>query len=406
MQVVHERCCGLDVHKRSVTACAMTPQRHETRTFSTMTEGLLELADWLQSESVTEVAMESTGVYWKPVYNLLEQAGFGVMVVNAQHIKAVPGRKTDVRDAEWIADLLRHGLLRASYIPPRPQRELRELVRHRKVLIDQRSEVVARIQAILEGANIKLSSVASNVVGASGRAMLEALVAGNNDPQQLAGLAQRKLKRKQVALEQALRGQVGPHQRFMLASQLRQLDFLDEEIERLSREVAERMCPLQELVERLDAIPGVGRRTIELVLAEIGTDMSRFPTERHLASWAKVSPGNNQSGGKRRSGATGKGNPWLRSTLVEAARAASRTRGTYFSAQYHRLAARRGGKRAALAVAHSLLVVMYHLMKRGTVYQDLGVDFFDERAREAVVQRSVRRLERLGYRVTLEDRAA
>ena len=314
--------------------------------------------------------------------------------------------KTDVRDAEWIADLLRHGLLRASYIPPRPQRELRELVRHRKVLIDQRSEVVARIQAILEGANIKLSSVASNVVGASGRAMLEALVAGNNDPQQLAGLAQRKLKRKQVALEQALRGQVGPHQRFMLASQLRQLDFLDEEIERLSREVAERMCPLQELVERLDAIPGVGRRTIELVLAEIGTDMSRFATERHLASWAKVSPGNNQSGGKRRSGAIGKGNPWLRSTLVEAARAASRTRGTYFSAQYHRLAARRGGKRAALAVAHSLLVVMYHLMKRGTVYQDLGVDFFDERAREAVVQRSVRRLERLGYRVTLEDRAA
>lgn len=406
MQVVHERCCGLDVHKRSVTACAMTPEGQETQTFSTMTEGLLELADWLHSESVTEVAMESTGVYWKPVYNLLEQAGFSVMVVNAQHIKAVPGRKTDVRDAEWIADLLRHGLLRASYIPPRPQRELRELVRHRKVLIDQRSEVVARIQAVLEGANIKLSSVASNVVGASGRDMLEALVAGNNDPLQLAGLARRKLKRKQALLEQALRGQVGPHQRFMLASQLRQLDFLDEEIEKLSGEVEERMRPLQELVERLDPIPGVGRRTIELVLAEIGTDMSRFPTERHLASWAKVSPGNNQSGGKRRSGATGKGNPWLRSALVEAGRAASRTRGTYFSAQYHRLAARRGGKRAALAVAHSLLVVMYHLIKKGTAYQDLGVGFFDERAREAVVQRSVHRLERLGYRVTLEGWAA
>jgi len=328
------------------------------------------------------------------------------MVVNAQHIKAVPGRKTDVRDAEWIADLLRHGLLRASYIPPRPQRELRELVRHRKVLIDQRSEVVARIQAVLEGANIKLSSVASNVVGASGRDMLEALVAGNNDPLQLAGLARRKLKRKQALLEQALRGQVGPHQRFMLASQLRQLDFLDGEIEKLSAEVEERMRPLQELVERLDPIPGVGRRTIELVLAEIGTHMSRFPTERHLASWAKVSPGNNQSGGKRRSGATGKGNPWLRSTLVEAGRAASRTRGTYFSAQCHRLAARRGGKRAAPAVAHSLLVVMYHLIKKGTAYQDLGVGFFDERAREAVVQRSVQRLERLGYRVTLEDWAA
>lgn len=401
MQVVYERCCGLDVHKKTVVASVITPEGQNTRSFGTMTKDLLALADWLSGEGVTHVAMESTGVYWKPLYNLLEE-GFTVLVVNAQHVKAVPGRKTDVKDAEWIADLLRHGLLRASFIPDRPQRELRELVRYRRSMIRQRAQVVNRIQKVLEGANIKLAGVASNVVGASGRAMLEALVAGRDEPHLLAQLARGRLREKRSELEEALRGLVGPHQRLLLASQLRHLDFLEEEIARLDKEVASRMSPFEEGLERLDGIPGVGRRGAEEVLAEIGLGASRFPTAAHLASWAHICPGNNASAGKRKSGSTGRGNPWLRSALVEAAWAASHTKGSYLAAQYHRLAARRGSKRAIVAVAHTILIVIYHLLRRGTTYLDLGDNYFDQRDHQATLRRALRRIQSLGYKVTLE----
>ena len=403
MEVLYPRCCGLDVHQKSVVACIITPEGKESRTFRTMTAALLELADWITSRGVTHVAMESTGVYWKPVYNLLEGLDLTLLVVNPQHMKAVPGRKTDVKDAEWIADLLRHGLLRGSFIPDRSQRELRELVRYRRGLVRQRSQVVNRIQKVLEGANIKLSTVATNVVGASGRAMLEALSRGVDDPEALAALAKGRLREKRPALEEALRGLMGPHQRFLLQSQLRHLDFMADEIAQTDEEIAKRMSPFEEAIQRLDSIPGVGRRSAEDVLAEIGVDMSRFPSAAHLASWAKVCPGNNESAGKRKSGHTGNGNPWLLSTLVEMAQAAGRTRNTYLSAQYHRLAARRGSKRAVVAVAHTILVIVYHLLRNGTTYQELGENYFDERSRLRTVRKAVQRLERLGYEVVLQE---
>ena len=401
MQVVHERCAGLDVHKKTVVASVLSPEGQETRTFGTMTRDLLLLADWLTERGVTHVAMESTGVYWKPVYNLLEDQ-FTLLVVNAHHIKAVPGHKTDVKDAEWIADLLRHGLVRGSFIPSRPQRELRELTRARRSLIQQRSQVANRIQKVLEGANIKLASVATDVVGVSGRAMLEAMVAGTEDPQVLAEMARGTLRKKTQALEDALEGLVGPHQRLLLGTHLRHLDFLDGEIARLDEEVAARLRPFEQVLERVDAIAGIGRRVAEDVLAEIGTDMSRFPTAAHLASWARVCPGNNESAGKRKSGSTGHGNSWLRPILVQAAQSASRTKGTYLAAQYHRIAARRGRNRAIMAVAHTILVTIYYMLTRGTVYSDLGGNYFDERDRQATIRRAVRRIEGLGYTVTLE----
>lgn len=402
MEVLYERCAGLDVHKKTVTACVITPEGQETRTFSTMTGGLLELADWLVEQQVTHVAMESTGVFWKPIYNLLQGLELTLLVVNARHIKAVPGRKTDVKDAQWIADLLRHGLLQGSYIPDRPQRELRELVRYRRNLVRERSRVINRIQQVLEGANIKLSSVASDITGASGLAMLAALARGEATPEQLAALARGTLRNKRAELEAALHGLMGPHQRMLLQSQLRHLEFLGQEIEQLNQEVEQRMAPFEEALQAADAIPGIGRRGAEDILAEVGTDMGRFPTAAHLSSWAKVCPGNRESAGKRQSGATGKGNPWLRSALVEAARSAARTNGSYLKAQYHRLAARRGAKRATLAVAHTILVTLYHMLQRGTSYQDLGANYFDQRDRQATLKRAVRRIEALGYRVTLE----
>ena len=401
MQVVHERCCGLDIHKKTIVACLLTREGKQTRTFGAMTEELWELVDWLTDQQVTHVAMESTGVYWKPIYNLLEGLDLTVLVVNAQHIKAVPGRKTDVKDAEWIADLLRHGLVRGSYIPDRPQRELRELVRYRRTLLQQRAQVINRIQKVLEGANIKLASVANDILGVSGRAMLEAIVAGTEDPVALASLARGRLQDKRPALERALAGSVGPHQRMMIASQLRHIDFVDQEVATVSAEVAARLAEHEEKIERLDAIPGVGRRVAEEVLAEIGTDMDRFPTAVNLASWAKLCPSNRESAGKRFSGRTGNGNAWLRQALTEAAWGASHTKRSYLAAQYRRIAARRGGKRAAIATAHSILVIIYHLLKRGTTYEDLGPNYFDERDRQAVVRRSVRRIEQLGYTVTV-----
>ncbi len=402
MEIINERCCGLDVHKKTVVACVITPEGRETRTFRTMTNSLLALADWLVEQGITHAAMESTGVFWKPIYNLLEGLEMTLLVVNARHIKMVPGRKTDVKDAEWIADLLYHGLLRGSYIPDRPQRELRELVRYRRNLVRERSRIINRIQQVLEGANIKLSSVASDVVGVSGRAMLAELARGETDPEQLADLARGALRNKRAELEQALHGLMGPHQQMMLQSQLRHLNFLAEEIAQMDQEVSQRMDPFEEAIQVADAIPGIGRRGAEEILAEIGMDMSRFPTAGHLSSWAKVCPGNNESAGKRKSGATGRGNPWLRSALVEAAWAAARTKGSYLAAQYHRLAARRGAKRAILAVAHSILVIIYHLLRDGTTYHDLGANFLDQRNPQRVLHQSVRRIEALGYKVTLE----
>ena len=402
MDVKYDRCCGLDVHKKTVVACAITPEGQETRTFGTMTGELLALADWLQERQVTDVAMESAGVFWKPVYNLLEAADFSVLVVNAQHIKAVPGRKTDVKDAAWIADLLRHGLLRGSFIPDRAQRELRELVRYRRSLIQQRAQVINRIQKVLEGANIKLASVASNVVGVSGRAMLQALIAGIDDPRALAALAKGVLRKKRPHLEAALQGLVGEHQRLLLQSQLRHLDFLHCEIAQLDEEIHRRMGPFEEALRCVEQIHGMGRRTAQEVVAEMGTDMSRFPTAAHLASWARVCPSNNESAGKRKGGRTGHGNRWLRSALVEAAWAAARTRGTYLAAQYRRLAARRGAKRAILALAHTLLVIVYHVLRTGDPYRDLGADYFDKRNQQATLRRAVARIEGLGYRVTVQ----
>jgi len=402
MEVVYERCCGLDVHKKTVVACVWSPEGQETRTFGTLTRELLALGDWLGEQRVSHVAMESTGVFWKPVYNLLEGLELTLLVVNARHIKAVPGRKTDMKDAEWIAQLLRHGLLRGSYIPDRPQREIRELLRYRRSLIQRRAQVVNQIQKVLTGANIQMSAVVSDVVGVSGRAMLEALIAGCDDTKAMASLARGRLQHKLLTLEEALRGLMGPHQQLLLASQLRHLDFLDQEVEQLSHEVAARLGPFDGALQRLDAIPGIGRRVAEEILAETGLDMSRFPTAAHLASWARLCPGNNESAGKRKSGRTGPGNPWLRAALVEAAWAAARTKNTYLSAQYHRLAARRGAKRAIVAVAHSILVIIYNLLQRGTTYQDLGGNYFDERDRQTAVRRAIQRLQRLGYKVTLE----
>jgi transposase len=345
--------------------------------------------------------MESTGSYWKPIFNLLEESGMEVMVVNAAHIKAVPGRKTDVCDAQWIGDLLRHGLLRASFIPGREQRELRELVRYRRSVIQERSREVARLHKVLEGANIKVQAVASNVMGTSCRAMLKALIDGCDDPEKLADLAVGRLRKKRAELVRALEGIMGVHQRFLLEEQLRHIDELNARVERLSSEIARRMRPFEQFLVAIDEIPGIARTGAEEIIAETGVDMTRFPTEEHISSWAKVCPGNNETAGRRGNGKTGKGNPWLGSTLVEAANAAARCKSTYLSAQYHRMAARRGGKRAAVAVAHSILVIIYHMLKDGTAYKDLGVDHFDRRNKDAIARRATRRLEALGFTVVL-----
>jgi transposase len=409
MDVIYERCCGLDVHKSSVVACLLLshPQGEPARviqTFGTMTEDLLALADWLAEKGCTHVAMESTGVYWKPIWNLLEDA-FSLLLVNPRDSKAVPGRKTDVTDAEWIADLLRHGLLRSSYVPDRPQRELRELTRYRTSLVRERTAEANRLQKTLEGANIKLASVATDILGKSGRDILQALVAGAEGTAALAQLAQGRLREKIPQLERALAGRVDAHQRFMLTEHLAHIDFLETAIARVSAEIAERLRPVTEAVERLDTIPGIGQYLAEALIAEIGTDMSRFPTAAHLASWAGMCPGNHESAGKRRSGRTRKGSPWLRTLLVQAAHAGARKKDTYLGAQYRRLAARRGKSRAAVAVGHTILIIAYHLLRDGTDYHDLGPRYFDERDRRAVEHRLVRRLEGLGYTVSLQPAA-
>jgi transposase len=393
MEVLFERCCGLDIHKRTVVACLVVPgstgaPTKDVRSFGTMTDELLQLADWLSAAGCTHVAMESTGVYWKPIWNLLE-GQFELLLVNARHVKAVPGRKTDAKDCEWVADLLRHGLLRGSFVPDRGQRELRELTRYRTSLVQERSAEVNRLQKTLEGANIKLGDVATDIMGLSSRQMLASIASGETDAAALAQLAQGRLRDKVPTLERALAGCAGPHQRFLLARQLAHIDFLDASVAEVSAEIAARLRPCEDKMERLATIPGIGRRTAEVLIAEIGTDMSRFPTPAHLASWAGMCPGNDESAGKRRSGKTRKGSPWLRSTLIEAARAAGRSKGTYLAAQYHRLAARRGSKRAAVAVGHTILLIIYRLLSQGDVYHDHGDRYFDERDRHAVERRLV-----------------
>jgi transposase len=410
MDIIYPHCCGLDVHKREVVACVVITEpdgtpRKAVRAFGTMTPDILALADWLAAHEVTHVAMESTGVYWKPIWNLLDD-GFALLLVNARHVKAVPGRKTDVRDCEWLAELLRHGLLTGSFVPDRPQRELRELTRYRTCLVRERTAAANRLQKTLEGANIKLASVATDILGTSGREILAALVAGQTDGAALAQLAQGRLREKIPQLERALVGCVGEHQRFLVAEQVAHVDFLDEAIARVSTEITERVRPDEDAITRLDTIPGVGRSVAETLVAEIGPDPTRFPNAQHLASWAGLCPGNHESGGKRRSGATRKGSPWLRSCLVQAAHAAARTKGTYLAAQYRRLAARRGRAKAAVAVAHSILIIAYHVLTEGTIYCDLGGNYFDERDRQGVERRLVHRLQGLGYTVSLTPAAS
>lgn len=406
MEVVYTHCAGLDVHKKTVVACVITPDpkggwQQETRTFGTMTCDLLALSDWLLTCGCTHVAMESTGEYWKPIFNILE-GNFEVLLVNAQHIKAVPGRKTDVKDAEWIADLLRHGLLRGSFIPPVQQRDLRDLTRHRANFVRERATLVNRVQKVLEGANIKLASVASDVMGVSGRAILQALIAGESDAAGMAELAKGRLREKRELLSKALEGRVKPHHRFVLCELLCQIESLEETVARFNEQIEGYGVPFAEAVVLLDTIPGVGRETAEMMVAEMGGDMSRFPSARHLAAWAGLAPGNHESAGKRRSGRTRQGNHALRVGLVQAAHAAAHTKATYLSAQYRRLAARRGKKRAIVAVAHTILVIAYHLLVRGEPYRELGADYFDRRQPETTALRLVRRLEQLGYQVTVQ----
>jgi transposase len=406
MQVVYRRCCGLDVHKKTVVACVLITHEDGTverqlRTFGTMTSDLLSLSDWLDCRGVTHIALESTGVYWQPVYNILEAEARTIVLVNAQHIKAVPGRKTDAKDSEWLADLLRHGLLRASFIPPAPIRELRDLTRYRKTLVQERARETTRLQKILEGANLKLASVATNVLGVSGRDMLNALVAGEDDPEVLAELARMSLRKKLPQLRQALTGRVKPHHRVLIAQILGHIDYLSGAIAHLDEEIEACLAPFAEERALLQTIPGVGAVAAAAIIAEIGVDMGRFPSAKHLASWAGVCPGNKQSAGKRLSGKTTKGNTWLRGMLGELAWTSSRTAGTYFGAQFRRLARRRGAKRAALAVAHTLLVVIYHVLRDKQPYSELGADYFDQLDAAQLERHHVRRLEQLGYSVSL-----
>lgn len=406
MDVMHQRCCGLDIHKKSISACVIISERigrakKHMQVFGTMTRDLLELADWLRGLGVTHAAMEATGVYWKPVWNVLEGCSLELLLINPQHVKALPGRKTDQKDAEWLADLLRHGLLRPSFIPPAPIRELRDLTRLRVSVVEDLNRVVNRIQKVLEDANIKLASVASDIAGASGRAMLRAIIAGDSDPARLAEMSRGKLRRRIPELQDALQGKVTEHHRFMLKQLMEWLGFLEGQLNLLDTEICQKLRTEEEQIIRICTIPGIDRITASGLVAEIGLDMDRFPTSRHLASWAGLCPGNCESAGKRLSGAIRKGNPAIRRCLCQAAWAVAKTRNNYLGALFRRIAARRGNKRAVIAVAHAMLTIVHNLLKRKDCYRDLGADYFD-RLNATRIQRSlVRRLERLGNIVTL-----
>lgn len=406
MQVIYNRCAGLDVHSVTVVACVIITEsdgalKKQTRTFGTMMRDLLELGDWLKSQQVSRAAMESTGSYWKPVYNLLE-GQLELLVVNAQHIKAVPGRKTDVLDSEWIADLLRHGLLRGSFIPPKPQRELRELVRHRANLVGRRAQSVNEVRRTLESTNIKLGNVVSDITGVSASEMLASILAGQSDPAVLAELARGRMQQKKPLLQKALEGKVEAHHRLILSQLIADIASYDEQITEVTEMIAARLAKDQELLDRLDQIPGVNQRVAQVIAAEVGTEVDRFPTDRHLMSWAGVCPGNNQSGGRRRCSRIKAGNRSLRSALIEAANAAAKKKNCYLRVMYQRLASRRGNKRALVAVARTILQSAYFMIKGGLAYQDLGADYFDRRDPEGLARYLARRIEKLGFAVALQ----
>lgn len=406
MQVISDFVCGMDVHKNSITACVLTPKKKEIRTFGTMTDDLLLLVDWVQSYGCTHVAMESTGVYWKPVYNLLElEPSIQTYVVNAQHIKQVPGRKTDVKDAEWIAALLKHGLLKPSYIPNRDQRELRELVRYRRSLIDEKARESNRIQKVLEGANIKLGSVATDMLGISGRLMIRQLIDGEANPETIAQLAKKQLRKKMELLQRSLNGLIGKHQQFMLKNQLNHIEYLENPIKELDNEIGERLNSANDDIERLDSIPGIGIQTAQQIIAEIGLDMTRFQSAAHLASWAGMAPGQNESAGKK-AARTRDGNKYLRSALIESAASAIRMKNSYLSAKYSRLKRRRGTKKARVAIAHQILVIVYHLLTRKENYKELGSSHYDQQAIDIKKKRAINHLKNLGYEVTLTPHSA
>jgi transposase len=406
MQVLYERCAGIDVHQKTVVVTILVTQpdgqttKKTTRTFATMTAQLRELAAWLDHEHIEQVAIESTGVYWWPVYNLLE-AGHTVTLVNPQHMKAVPGHKTDVKDSEWLADLLRHGLLKASFIPERPIRELRELTRYRKTLVRERAQEVNRIHKVLESANIKLAAVASDVVGASARRMLEALLSGETDIEAMAQLAHARMRRRIPELRAALLGDLRPQHRVLLRRLLDHIDFLDGSITQVQAEIDLRLIPYAAQMALLQSIPGVNAIAAATIIAEIGVDMARFPSARHLASWAGVCPGNKQSGGKRLQAGITEGDRWLRGVLGEVVWAITHTKDNYLVAQYQRLVRRRGKYKAIVAVMHSLLVAVYHILQDQQPYHDLGADYFDRLEAARIERHYVRRLEQLGYTVTL-----
>lgn len=399
---MYKSCCGLDVHKKLIVACIVTDGKKETKSFGTMTEELLELIEWIKTSNCEAVAMESTGVFWKPIYNLLELENIPTLVVNAKHIKAVPGRKTDVKDSEWIADLLKHGLLRGSFIPSREQRELRELVRYRRSMINERSREISRIQKILQGANIKLNSVATNIMGVSGRSMLEKIIQGNTDYNTLAELAKGRLKSKIPELRKALNGLIGEHQKMILKSQLQHIDFLTSYIDLLTKEIENRVKESQEYIELVDEVPSIGKVSAEEIITEIGTNMDQFPSEGHISAWAGLCPANNESAGKRKSASAREGNKYLRSTLIECAHNASLHKNSYFYSQYHRIAARRGANKAAVAVAHSMLIVIYNMIKNKQHYYELGFDYFDKKDSEHRAQKLAKKIEALGYSVTIQ----
>lgn len=453
MQVVYDRCCGLDIHKKLIVACMLsrTPQgvQKEIRTFSTMLSDLFRLRDWLKASDCQMVAMESTGVYWKPIWNVLEEE-LELLLVNAAHIKAVPGRKTDTKDAEWIADLLQHGLLRASFVPPRPQRELRELTRYRTKLVEERARLVNRMQKVLEDGNVKLSSVATDITGVSGQAILHALLDGEDDPERLSELARGRMRSKREELKQAVQGTLREHHRFLLKSHLRQLNFYDTQIAELDQEIARRLgvqtdpddpdpkggeltsqgnhaqtadLPTEavqssqqqparqepstrlssaQVIGILDEVTGINQRIAQIVVAELGTQLDQFPSEAQLVSWAGLCPAAKISAGKRLSTKTGKGNRWLKQALIEAAHGAARSKDTFLGAYYQRLKKRMGSKKAIVALAHRILIIIYHLLKERQSYRELGPGHADETVVESSKRWAIRRLEHLGYHVTLQ----
>jgi transposase len=408
--MIVERPGALDVHKESVTACVRVPDSDGKRveqieTFRTTVRGLLTLHDWLAARGVTQVAMEATGVYWKPVWAILED-DFDCLLVNARHVKQVPGRKTDVQDAAWLCQLLEAGLLKRSFVPPKPIRTLRNLTRYRKAQIGERQREANRLHKILEDTGIKLDCVATDILGVSGRAMLDALCQGTTDPAVLADLAKGRLRKKIPALHEALEGRFSSEHALVVSAILAHIDFLDAQIERLSEAVEEQLVPFAAAVRLLCTIPGVKQRTAEVIIAEIGTDMTVFPTAGHLVSWAGLCPGHDESAGKRRSGRTRKGSKWLRIALLEAALAATHSNDTYLAAQYRRLKARRGHGRASIAVCHSILAAAWHMLQTGEIYRDAGGDYFTRLNPELQTRRLIKQLEALGHHVTLQEAAA